>query len=114
MRHLVATLAMVLFGAGCGSEHGDAAVAPAAPTNLAVSNLSGGGHLTWADNSDNEDHFMIMRKAQDGTYDDIDILTFNSTSYHDASVIAGTTYVYMVMAMNSKGEASSNEVTFTP
>ena len=105
---------LVFLGAGCGSEHGDAAAPPAAPTNLAVSNLSGGGHLTWMDNSDNEDHFMIMRKADGGSYDDIDMLTFNTTSYHDASVTAGTTYVYMVMAMNGKGEATSNEVMFTP
>jgi len=57
---------------------------------------------------------MIMRRPQGGAYDDIDMLAFNTTSYHDASVTAGTTYVYMVTAMNGKGEASSNEVTFTP
>jgi len=101
--------------AACGdSGHGDASAPPAAPSNLVVTMVSGGGHLTWTDNSDNEEHFMIMRKPMGGAYDDIDMVSFNITQYHDSSVTAGTTYVYMITAMNSKGEASSNEVTFTP
>lgn len=79
-----------------------------------VSNVSGGAHLTWTDTSDNEEHFMIMRKPQGGTYDDVDMVAFNTTQYHDSSVTAGMTYVYKVVAMNGKGEASSNEVTFAP
>lgn len=115
MRILGFVLSGLLYlSAGCGSEDGNTDSAPAAPTNLAVSNLSGGAHLTWVDNANNEEMFMIMRKAQGGAYGDIEMLTFNTTSYHDASVTAGTTYLYMVMAMNEKGEASSNEVTFTP
>ncbi len=93
-------------------EHGDADTAPSAPTALAVANVSGGAHLTWTDTSDNEEHFMIMRKVEGGTFDDVDMLAFNTSQYHDSSVVAGTTYVYMVVAMNGKGEASSNEVTF--
>ncbi len=104
----------LLSSSACGSEHGDAAAPPAAPTNLAVGSVSGGGHLTWVDNADNEDHYMVMRKLQAGTYDDVDMVTFNATQYHDASVTAGMTYVYRVDAMNSKGAASSNEVMFTP
>jgi hypothetical protein len=114
MRPFASILVTGLLLSACGSEHGDADAPPVAPTNLAVAPLSGGGHLTWTDNADNEEHFMIMRKTQGGTYDDIDMVTFNTTSYHDASVTAGTTYVYQVMAMNGKGEAASNEVTFTP
>lgn len=112
MRH--GCLFLVLVLAACGSDHGDADAPPAAPTGLMVSPLSGGGHLVWTDNADNEEHFMIMRKTQGGTYDDIDMVTFNTTSYHDSSVTAGTTYLYQVVAMNSKGEAASNEVMFTP
>lgn len=101
--------------AGCGEHHdGNADTPPTAPTNLMVSNVSGGAHLTWTDTASNEDHYMIMRKPMGGAYDDIDMLAFNSTQYHDSSVTAGSTYVYMVTAMNAKGEASSNEVTFTP
>lgn len=57
---------------------------------------------------------MIMRKPMGGAYDDLDMVTFNTVTYHDSSPTAGTTYVYQVMAMNSKGEATSNEVMFTP
>ena len=114
MRHLLSTILIGLLAttSACGMEHGDADATPAAPTALAVSNVSGGAHLTWTDTSDNEDHFMIMRKLQGGTFDDVDMLAFNTSQYHDSSVVSGMTYVYMVVAMNGKGEASSAEVTF--
>jgi hypothetical protein len=103
----------VLFLAACSSD--DGAAPPAAPTNLAVSNLVGGGHLTWADNSDNEDQFVIMRRTAAGaTFDDIDMVPFNQTQYHDSSVAAGTTYVYKIAAINAAGETTSNEVMFAP
>lgn len=114
MRTIANLVLLVLLMAACGDSHGDADAPPAAPTNLVVSTVSGGAHLTWTDNASNEDHYMIMRKTTSGTFDDIDMLSFNATQYHDSSVTAGTTYVYKVTAMNSKGEASSNEVTFTP
>ncbi|MBA3671332.1 MAG: hypothetical protein H0W68_04840 [Gemmatimonadaceae bacterium] len=64
------TFAIVVFGvfiggASCASDSGGSDAPPAAPTSLAVERLGGGGHLTWADNSDDEEEFMIMRK--DGT-----------------------------------------------
>lgn len=102
------------LGAACSEGHGAADAPPAAPTNLAVASLSGGAHLTWNDNSDNEAHFMIMRKSGTGAYDDVAMITFNTTQYHDTGVTAGTMYTYKVMAMNDQGEASSNEVSFTP
>ena len=110
MRHLVVLLGLL----GCGEEHGNADSAPTAPTGLAVSNVAGGAHLTWTDTSDNEDHFMIMRKIPNGTFDLVDTVPFNTTQYHDGSVTAGMMYIYKVVAMNTKGEASSNEVTFAP
>lgn len=113
MRSVTPVVFLVLVAA-CGSEHGDASAPPVAPSNLVVSNVGGGGHLTWKDNSDNEDHFMVMRKPMGGTYDDVATIDFNATQYHDSSVVAGTTYVYQIMAMNSAGQATSNEVTFTP
>ena len=97
-----------------GGHGGGGAGAPAAPSGLAVAKLGSGAHLTWTDASDNEDHFMIMRKTQGGTYEDVAMVPFNTSQYHDEPVTAGTTYVYMIMAMNANGESSSNEVTFTP
>jgi hypothetical protein len=113
MRYVISGFLLGLVAA-CGSGHGDADAPPVAPTNLVVSSVAGGGHLTWTDNSDNEDHFMVMRKPQGGTYDDVAMVDFNVSQFHDSSVTAGTTYVYQIMAMNSAGETTSNEVTFTP
>lgn len=114
MRVLASLLVTGLFSFGCASHHGDADAPPAAPTNLAASNLSGGVHLTWTDNADNEEHFMIMRKTATTAYDDVAMVTFNTVQYHDASTTPGTAYTYKVVAMNAMGESSSNEITFTP
>lgn len=97
-----------------GGHGGGGAGAPAAPTGLAAAKLGSGVHLTWTDASDNEIHFMIMRKPQGGAYEDVGMVPFDTAQYHDEPVTAGTTYVYMVMAMNADGESASNEVTFTP
>lgn len=107
-------LSIVVLSVACGSEHGDAAAPPAAPSNLVVSNVSGGAHLTWMDNSDNEDHFMIMRKTSTTQYEEVGLVNFNIVQFHDSAVTAGTAYTYKIVAMNAKGEAASNEVAFTP
>lgn len=117
MRQLLPTilLGFLPFTSACMEHHGgDADAPPTAPTGLAVSAVSGGAHLTWMDTSSNEDHFMIMRKTEAGTYDDVDMVAFDTTQFHDSSIAAATTYIYKVVAMNGKGEASSNEVTFAP
>lgn len=114
MRYFAPILLTGLVTMGCMSEHGDATAPPAAPTNLAVANASGGAHLTWTDNADNEEHFMVMRKTATLAYENVAMTAFNAVQYHDATVSAGTTYTFKVVAMNAKGEASSNEVTFTP
>lgn len=117
MRHLALTsLIPLLLVTACSDDGhgGNADAAPSAPTSLAVSNVGGGAHLTWMDTSDNEDHFMVMRKTTTGMFAEVDMVAFNTTQYHDSSVTAGTSYVYKVVAMNAKGEASSNEVTFAP
>lgn len=107
-------IAIVLLGlTACSGDHGgDAESAPAAPTGLVASELAGGAHLVWTDNSDNEEHFMIMRREDGGEYVEVDMVDFDTTSYHDTAVTAGTTYTYQVWSMNSKGEGMSNEVTF--
>jgi fibronectin type 3 domain-containing protein len=95
----------------CGGDDGGGGV-PAAPTNLMGSVLSGGAHLTWTDNSDDETQFMVMRKEMGGgDFTTVASPTFNTTQYHDAPLTSGKTYIYMVMTMNDAGEsAASNEV----
>ncbi len=112
------TLAIVLFGgflAACSSDGdgGNADDPPASPTSLAVEKLGGGGHLTWTDNSDNEEEFMIMRKEGAAAYVELGRVAFNTTAYHDEPLTTGTTYTYMVMSLNEAGQGESNEVMYT-
>lgn len=110
---LLASLCLAL--AACAMDHGDADSPPAAPTGLEASEVAGGAHLTWTDNSDNEDHFMVVRMEDgvDPEYDVISTATFDAVQYHDADVTSGSTYMYKIIAMNGAGESESNEVSFT-
>lgn len=110
---LALSFATLTSVASCAMDHGGGG-GPAAPTNLTAAVLSGGAHLTWADNSSDETQFMIMRKEMGSTADFTAIATptFNTTQYHDAPLTAGKTYLYTVMAMNNAGDsAPSNEAT---
>ena len=107
--YLAVAFALVL--AACG---GDDASAPVAPSALSAAPLTGGAHLTWSDNSDNETEFMVMR-MQAGVDAELEVLTtvpFDTEQYHDAPLTSGVSYTYMIMAMNDAGESTSNEVTF--
>ena len=107
----VLSVAVMLGTAGCGMDMG-AEGSPEAPTGLTATLLSGGAHLMWTDNADNEEGFLIMRKEVGGTLSNIAMPTFNANAYHDATTVAGKTYLFHIMAMNEKGEsAPSNEVT---
>ena len=52
MTNRLGLLAVTIF-AGCASD----ASPPAAPSDLTVAPLSGGAHITWKDNSSDEDEF---------------------------------------------------------
>jgi hypothetical protein len=105
---------------GCGgdTESGPSTMSVDAPTGLKAEPLDGGAHLTWKDNSDNESEFMIERMDHggDGQWSTLATVPFDTAQYHDGAVMAGTTYMYRVMAMPKSGEHKdgkySNEVTF--
>jgi hypothetical protein len=88
---------------------------PTAPSTLGAELLSGGAHLTWKDNSSNEDQFMIERKdGSAGTFTTVTSVTFNVAQYHDAPLTSGMTYTYRVAAMNNAGMSPySNEAPIT-
>jgi len=85
---------------------------PAAPTGLTANILDGGVHVTWKDVADNEDNYILENKA-DGEADFSVVLEmpFDSVTYHDIDVKAGTAYTYRVKAINTGGESVSDEVT---
>lgn len=97
-------------GGSSGSE--TAAAVPAAPSDLAVEMLGEGGHLTWTDNSDNEDEFVIMRMQDDGAFEELTTVTFDAVTFHDTPLESGSTYTYMVHASNAAGLSDpSNEAS---
>ena len=102
-------VALSIAVCACASDDG---AAPAAPTNLMVSPLGAGAHLTWKDNSSDESEFIIMRKSGSEAMTELARVPFNGTTYHDEPITSGATYVYMIVATSDGGESESNEATF--
>jgi hypothetical protein len=86
---------------------------PTAPSGLTATEISETEvSLAWADNSNNEDSFIIRRRVSGGTYSDIATVGEDVDTYLDKTVIPGTTYQYTVRAINIGGQSSnSNQVT---
>jgi len=95
---------------GDGDGDGDGDV-PAAPSGLDGMMMGDGLHLTWDDNSDDEDEFVIERAATgSGEFAEIRREPANATSYHDAPLNSGT-YDYRVSAENAAGRSAAAEAT---
>lgn len=70
-------------------------------------------HLTWADNSDNEEGFILERKLDGGTFSVLDdTIPQNAESHVDASLLPLHTYTYRIKAWNSVDDSAySNETS---
>ena len=93
-----------------------AAVAPVAPSGLNASAQNTGDiALSWTDNSNNEQNFIVQRSSNGGSFSTIETLPSNNTSYADSytNLTVGTAYTYQVIAMNSVGNAISNQSAAT-
>ena len=89
---------------------------PKAPSNFKAEFKNQEIFLTWEDNSDNEDSFIITRKNPDGTFEKIATLAANTTSYTDKDIEMGKSYQYDIAAVNRFGISKrviSNVVTTT-
>lgn len=87
---------------------------PASPGNtLTARVLSRGGiSLAWADNSNNEEFFVVERQTGTAAPAVIATLTRNTTSYTDSTTAARTSYSYRVYSSNFAGYSQpSNRVT---
>ncbi len=91
-------------------------IAPIAPTLNSLNIVDVTANLSWLDLSNNEDGFIIKRKASPtGTYTTIFTTASNITSYSDAAAPLGSAYTYQVCAIRgtapSQLQVCSNEQT---
>jgi len=75
------------------------------PANLIVEDLNGHLGLTWNDNSDASEGFLIWRKSE-GDYELITDQPIQDTTYIDSCLIANTSYQYMVKTIKLEKSAS--------
>ena len=90
---------------------------PAAPTNLAYSNLSSTTvTLSWVDNASNETWFELQEKIGTGAWTTISNPTNLPANYVFANItdlVPNTDYAYKIRAVNNSGaSAFSNTVSF--
>jgi hypothetical protein len=70
--------------------------------------------LSWNDNSDNEDGFIIERQGPLKTWEVLDTVGTDETSYMDLTVVAEAAYEYRLKAFNSQAESEySNTADIT-
>jgi hypothetical protein len=88
-------------------------VPPAAPTNLTATAGNAQVSLTWSASSGATSYHVKRATTSGGPYTQIAAPT--STSYTDTSLTNGTTYYYVVSALNSAGESvNSAQVSAVP
>jgi hypothetical protein len=86
---------------------------PAAATNLSATAANNAVALAWNDNATTETGYRVERRAGSGAWASVATLAANAVSYTDASIAAGTTYSYRVIATAAVNGAPSNEATVT-
>jgi len=87
-------------------------IKPNAPTNLFGEAISKSEiTLSWKDNSDNEDGFILERKEEGGAYSPITTIQKDTNKYSDKNLLPDRVYYYRIKSFNSYGESDySNEV----
>lgn len=86
---------------------------PAAPSSLTAVGGQGKGSaiLNWADNSNNEENFLIERSTLMSTgFIQVATVGPNARTYTDNTLFRKTTYYYRVRAANSGGKSSYSNV----
>jgi len=61
--------------------------------------------LSWTDNSDNEDGFVLQRRTPDGAYADFGFARANTTTYTEVGLPVGATFFYRVASYNAFGRS---------
>jgi fibronectin type 3 domain-containing protein len=100
-------------GGGGGSTPTPTPTAPAAPTGLAASAGNAQVSLTWTGSTGATSYNVKRGTSSGGPYTQIGTPT--ALNYMDSGLTNGTTYYYVVVAVNSAGaSANSSQVSATP
>ncbi|BAL80363.1 fibronectin type III domain-containing protein [Caldisericum exile] len=91
-------------------------ILPNPPSDLKVNLVSRAEvHLTWKDNSNDEDSFTLERKTEGTSYSVVKNLSANTIETNDTGLIPGTKYYYRIRTHNTYGFSDySNEVSVEP
>jgi hypothetical protein len=106
------TLTIGFAPTGLGSDSGTVTVASTATASPITLSLTGESHtvlLTWtASTSSGVTGYYVYRGTQSGQYTKVDTTSpASGTQFTDTTVAAGTTYYYVVTAVDSSGTESS-------
>ena len=100
---------------GVATDHGDISIVvdttpPAAPTGLAATPSTGQVDLDWNDNGETDlAGYDVYRSTTSGSgYTKINTTLVTSSDYTDSQVANGTTYYYVVQAIDNSSNASTN------
>ncbi|MFE1443225.1 fibronectin type III domain-containing protein [Streptomyces sp. NPDC058739] len=77
---------------------------PHMPYGLDAWDATDGVHLTWTPNTDDTDHYIVMRKPMLGAWEEI--ATVWGSAYVDTGTPAGVQYGYTVRAVDGAGNVS--------
>ena len=84
---------------------------PDAPTDLLATTQSYSNiELTWTDNADNEDGFVIERSEDGINFNTIHTSAANQNVYNDGGLTEVTTYFYRISAYNAVGSSDTTAI----
>ena len=102
-----------LLGTGATGGGSGSGTPPATPTGLKATAHNGSVDLTWNSSSGATSYHVKRSLTSGGPYSVI--ASPKATDYSDTQATNGTTYFYVVSAVNSSGEsANSSQVSATP
>lgn len=105
---------LAVNGVQCTGQPDEVAVRPQAPSGLTVEMVDNtNAVLTWQDNSDNEEHFIIERrqlKPSQQNWQQIKQSNTDVIRYEDTNIGIGKSYEYRLKASNTVGNSSDSNI----
>ena len=99
---------------GCGSDHHSIEEIDS-PDQLTTDSLSSTEiKITWNDNSDNEDGFIIQRSSDGISFEEVARVDRDITTASDLAPLRNQTHIYRALAYNFETKSEISETTGCP